>query len=188
MGRKSLHEMGYSMKNDNKLRGKNAIYRITLVAALFIGIRTAAEFIMYLASYGSEDTKLEAEIAMENFTYMGLFLMCIVTVFILSIISRKYVGSSIFMMRTVFISIAFFLALFSMPAMLTCATISLAKYEGELDMLREIYSSELYYLLESQPLLFYSFLLAILIVAMLSVVSFAAMFVDRYRNRNGGAF
>ncbi|MGN0318200.1 MAG: hypothetical protein ACI4E1_09755 [Lachnospira sp.] len=171
---------------DNKLKGKNAIYIITLVASFIIGIRTAAEFIIYLSAYGKDDVELEAEIAMENFTYLGLFCVCIIVSFILNIVCRKYVENWMFITRTVMLVAAFLCAVCSAPAMLTCAVISLAKMEGQTEIIEKIYSSEVYSLLESSPELFYSFWAAIVIVAVLAVASFTVSQIGRHRSRNGG--
>lgn len=171
----------------------NIIFRVVVLCAFIMGIRTIISYYIIMNTYGKMENDLFISYALSMVEYYAIFLILIIASFILSIISRRYVSGRNFMLRSSAIVGALVIGVTSVPAMLQIGYVAAAKASADPELnfighvidLGDVYSSSLSEFLIANPYLFYTYIVSVVIFCILSVTSIISL-VKGDRNAHVG--
>ena len=157
--------------NDNKII--NIIFRVVIIGAFFMGIRTIYNFYVLMITYkgiSGEDMFNRVASMVDDYVMFMVFMVASV---VFSVLARKLVNNNTFIIRTISIAVYYF-------AMLTMVKYpQYANILGVSVTLNDVYTSSAAVFLQNNPYMFYTFFIGVAVFAVLTITSIYSLITGR---------
>ncbi len=159
---------------DKKQKNRNMVFRIIILCAFIMGVRTIVNFITLMGGYEMLSSESLLDKAMGMTIDYGVLLFLSVVAFIASIISREYVDKKYFVTRTIALFVAIILTIYSLPAM-TETTLVVSTRMSEFAFVKDVLTQDLLQYVVNRPHMYYTYMISVIILLVLSVTSVISM-------------
>ena len=154
--------------NDNKII--NIIFRVVIIGAFFMGIRTIYNFYVLMITY-------------KGISGEDMFNRVASVVF--SVLARKLVNNNTFIIRTISIAVSLVCSVPELIAVYYFAMLTMVKYPqyanilGVSVTLNDVYTSSAAVFLQNNPYMFYTFFIGVAVFAVLTITSIYSLITGR---------
>ena len=172
------------MKNiDNKII--NIIFRVVIIGAFFMGIRTIYNFYVLMITYkgiSGEDMFNRVASMVDDYVMFMVFMVASV---VFSVLARKLVNNNTFIIRTISIAVSLVCSVPELIAVYYFAMLTMVKYPqyanilGVSVTLNDVYTSSAAVFLQNNPYMFYTFFVGVAVFAVLTITSIYSLITDR---------
>ena len=147
--------------NDNKII--NIIFRVVIIGAFFMGIRTIYNFYVLMITYkgiSGEDMFNRVASMVDDYVMFMVFMVASV---VFSVLARKLVNNNTFIIRTISIAVSLVCSVPELIAVYYFAMLTMVKYPqyanilGVSVTLNDVYTSSAAVFLQNNPYMFYTF-------------------------------
>ena len=171
------------MNNDNKII--NIIFRVVIIGAFFMGIRTIYNFYVLMITYkgiSGEDMFNRVASMVDDYVMFMVFMVASV---VFSVLARKLVNNNTFIIRTISIAVSLVCSVPELIAVYYFAMLTMVKYPqyanilGVSVTLNDVYTSSAAVFLQNNPYMFYTFFIGVAVFAVLTITSIYSLITGR---------
>lgn len=173
----------YMKNNDNKII--NIIFRVVIIGAFFMGIRTIYNFYVLMITYkgiSGEDMFNRVASMVDDYVMFMVFMVASV---VFSVLARKLVNNNTFIIRTISIVVSLVCSVPELIAVYYFAMLTMVKYPqyanilGVSVTLNDVYTSSAAVFLQDNPYMFYTFFIGVAVFAVLTITSIYSLITGR---------
>ena len=160
--------------NDNKII--NIIFRVVIIGAFFMGIRTIYNFYVLMITYkgiSGEDMFNRVASMVDDYVMFMVFMVASV---VFSVLARKLVNNNTFIIRTISIAVSL---VCSVPELIMVKYPQYANILGVSVTLNDVYTSSAAVFLQNNPYMFYTFFIGVAVFAVLTITSIYSLITGR---------
>ena len=169
--------------NDNKII--NIIFRVVIIGALYMGIKTIYNFYVLMITYkgiSGEDMFNRVASMVDDYVMFMVFMVASV---VFSVLARKLVNNNTFIIRTISIAVSLVCSVPELIAVYYFAMLTMVKYPqyanilGVSVTLNDVYTSSAAVFLQNNPYMFYTFFIGVAVFGVLTITSIYSLITGR---------